>query len=138
MSIYKKFATDSTLEADKGVTIDYGDFKFTLRRAGGANKEYSKVFNDKYKPYRKMAEAGNLTDEIATRILVETYAETVIVGWDGITDEKGKKLPFNRENVIKVMTDLPELFNLVIEEATRLANFRKEEIESEAKNSVKS
>lgn len=138
MSIYKKFATDAALEADKGVTIDYGDFKFTLRRAGGTNKAYSKVFNDKYKPYRKMAEAGNLTDEIATRILVETYAETVIVGWDGVTDEKGKKLPFNRDNFTKVMTDLPELFNLVIEEATRLANFRKEEIEAEAKNSAKS
>jgi hypothetical protein len=138
MSIYSKFSTDQNLEVGDGVTIDYGDFKITIHRAGGANKAYLKTLNDKIKPYRRMMEAGNMNEDVSKRLLVETYAETVIKGWEGITDEKGKKLPFNRENVIKVMTDLPELFNLVVEESGRIANFQKEATEADAKNSVKS
>lgn len=138
MSIYKKFATDAGLEAEKGVTIDYGDFSITIKRAGGANKEYVKVFSQKVKPYRLMMQAGNMADEKAAQIMAEVYAETVIIDWKGITDENGKKLAFNRENCIKVLTDLPDLFSMIQAEAERVSNFRKEETEAEAKNSVKS
>lgn len=138
MSIYDKFSTDQNLESGDGVTIDYGDFKITIHRAGGANKAYLKTLNEKIKPYRRMMEAGNMNEDKQRSMLIETYAETIIKGWDGITDEKGKKLSFTKENVIKVMTELPELFSMIVAEAERVANFRKESIEADAKNSVKS
>jgi hypothetical protein len=138
MSIYDKFSTDQNLESGDGVTIDYGDFKITIHRAGGANKAYLKTLNEKIKPYRRMMEAGNMNEDVSRKMLVETYAETIIKGWEGITDEKGKKLAFTKENVIKVMTDLPELFNMIVAEADRVANFKKEALEADAKNSVKS
>ncbi|MCE6993053.1 hypothetical protein [Dyadobacter sp. CY323] len=138
MSIYKKFSSDTDLESNAGITVDYGDFKITIKRAGGSNKAFGKLFNDKIKPYRLMMQAGNMDDAAALRILAECYAETVVIGWEGITDEKDKKIPFNRENCIKVLTDLPELFGMIQDEANRASNFRKAETEAEAKNSVKS
>lgn len=138
MSIYKKFGTNTDLESNAGVTIDFGDFRITLHRAGGSNRSYSKVFQEKIKPYRRMMDAGNLDNETSSRILAETYAKTVIKGWEGITDENGKKIPFNEANCVKVLTDLPDFFLMIQEEAGRLSNFLKEETEAEAKNSVKS
>ena len=137
-SPYNMFSTDKELETGKGVTIDYGAFKFVIHRAGGANRTYQTALAAKSAPYRRQMSAGTLSDDISTKIMAEVYADTIIKGWDGITDAKGKKIPFTRENVIKLLTDLPELFNAISDEANRLANFRKEELEAEEKNSVKS
>ncbi len=43
MSMYEQLETDKALET-KGVEIDYGTFRVTLARAGGANKKYEKLF----------------------------------------------------------------------------------------------
>lgn len=135
MSFYNTFKTDADLEAGAGVDLDYGEAgTITIHRAGGDNKKFSKVLAAKMKPYRRQLQNGTMDDEVAERLMAEVYAEAVIIGWEGVKDEKGKTLPYSKENVVKLLTDLPELFKDIQDQASTIANFRKEEIEAEAKN----
>lgn len=138
-SFYDTFSTDKDLEAGKGVTLDYGAAgSITIHRAGGANRKFLTTMDAKLKPYRRQIQAKTMDDSVADRLMAEIYADSIIVGWKGVKDASGKALSYTRDNVIKVLTDLPELFNDIKEQSSIVANFRKEQIETEAKNSVKS
>ena len=71
-------------------------------------------------------------------MLAEVYADAVIVGWSGVKDEAGKEMAFSRENVIKLLTDIPELFRDIQQQANLVSNFRAEAKEADAKNSAAS
>lgn len=133
-SPYKQFKTDSSLE-NKGITLDYGDYQIRIARAGGQNKAYKKMLDRKTKPMRRQLQAGVVDDERSMAILREVYAETVILGWTNVEDENGKKLPFTKENVLKVITDLEDLFTDIIDQASNANLFRADGLEVAAKNS---
>jgi hypothetical protein len=78
---------------------------------------------------------GTLDDGTAERLLAETYAEAVIIGWKGVKNVKGKPLEFDKKACIELLLDLPELFKDIQEQAGRAANFRRAGIEAAAKNS---
>lgn len=134
MNLYKTYKADDDLEK-QGITLQLGeDVSIRLARAGGSNQKYGKLFGEKIKPYRRQMDNGTLDDAVASRIMAEVYADTIVLGWSGVTDENGNHLEFTRDNCIKLFTDLPELFRVVQEEAGRLANFRQAEREEDAKN----
>ena len=135
-SFYDAFTTDKNLESGAGVDLDYGDCGvITIHRAGGSNKKFGTVFAAKLRPYERQMNMGTLDDGVAERLLAEAYAEAVIVGWRGVKGESGKNLSFNKDNVVKLLLDLPELFRDIQEQAQKTSNFRKAEVEDEAKNS---
>ena len=134
-SPYELFGTDKNLEAGDGVDIDYGDFVITIHRAGGTNTDYKRVFAEKLKPYQRQYENGTMDDDTFDKIIVEVFAETVVKGWRGFTDADGNELDWTRENVIKVLTDLPDLVRDIVEQARNFANFRAENKEAASKNS---
>jgi len=135
MSFYETFSTNENLEAGEGVDLDYGKSGvITIHRAGGENKKFARVLNAKMKPYRRQLQNGTMDDAVAEKLMAETYAEAVIIGWKGVKGRDGKDMPFTKENVVKLLTDLPELFKDIQDQANTVANFRKEEIEAEAKN----
>jgi len=139
MSFYNTFQTDENLENGQGVDLDYGQNGIiTIHRAGGSNKSFARVLNAKMKPYSRQLQTDTMEDEIASKLLIETYAETVIINWKNVTDQEGNKLAFNRSNCIKILTDLPELFKDIQNQANSISNFRKEQEEIEAKNLQKS
>ena len=137
MSLYNQFKTDAYLENEGGGELDYGDGGvFTIHRAGGSNKKFQRLLTTRLKPYSRRIENGTLSDDVARDILISTYADAVIVDWRGVKDEKDNELPFTRDNVIKMLCDLPELFADIQEQATKVANFRAEQLEDTAKNSA--
>lgn len=131
---YELFGTNKELEAGKGVTLQYPGFSITIHRAGGANKKFASVLDQKMKPYRQRLERGLLDNETSNQILLETYAEAVIVGWKDVKDANGKKIPFSVENVVKLFTDLPDLFEDVKQQSNRATIFRQEVEKVEEKN----
>lgn len=133
-SPYKMFKTDEVLET-KGIVQDFGDFKITIARAGGANKKFAKASEEKFRPHRRALEAGLMSEELTTKILAEVFADSVILGWENVTDENGQPMEFTRENVIKLLTDLPELFTDIRAQATKLALYRRDDTEAAVKNS---
>ncbi|HOK44370.1 MAG TPA: hypothetical protein PLK67_00460 [Bryobacteraceae bacterium] len=130
---YSVFQTDKTLEKE-GIILDYGDFKIKIARAGGANVAFQKALASKIRPYKRQIDAGTIPDDVAEKLLLDVYAESVVLGWEGVTDEKGKPLPFSKENVVKLFSDLPDLFRDVQNQAAAISNFRAEVTEDTIKN----
>jgi hypothetical protein len=143
MSLYSNFQTDPNLEKT-GVWIDYGTFRVLLAFAGGANKRYLSLMDKKFKPLRQAIQAGTLDNDRAQKMLMDLYAEAVILDWEtiyedvpqqGIEGPKGELLPFTVENVKLTFLNLPNLFFDLKTQSEMISNFRIRELEAEAGNS---
>lgn len=142
-SMYDLFEMDDQLEQN-GVPIDYGDFRIILARAGGANEKYTRNLDQRTKPYQRAIVNNMLPAKQVDEILKATFADTVIKDWQvkdekgewvsGIPQKNGPPLPFNRDNVVRVLTELPELWSDIRQQAERAALFRKHVLEVEAGN----
>ena len=134
MSIYKLFKTDAKCESE-GVTLDYGDgVKIRIARAGGSNKTFMRALERLGKKYRRQIQLDILPPEVDAQLFQEVYADTIVLGWEGATDEAGQPLPFTRENVLKLFQDLPDLWADVRQQAQNLALFRAHLDEADGKN----
>lgn len=142
MSLYSQFKTDSNLE-QTGVVLDYGNFRVTIARAGGANKKFERVLDAKTKPYRRAIQTETMDNKRGLEILREVYAEAVVLDWQtktekgwekGIEAEDGKLLPVTVENILLTFNNLPDLFQDIQEQANKAALYRQSIREAESKN----
>lgn len=148
MSMYKQFKTDDTLEK-QGVVIDYGPFRVTVARAGGANKRFQLLLDAKSKPFKRAIQLETLPVETADRIMREVYAEAVVLKWEtntapedspepqwveGIEQPDGSVAPATKENIEAAFIALPDLFADIREQAGKAALFREEVRKAEAGN----
>jgi len=143
MSLYNTFETDKSLERD-GIVLDYGfnsknqPIQIRIARAGGANTKFAKVLEQKMKPYKRAIANDTMDNKVAEKLLVEAYADAVILGWEGVEDREGSPLEYNRDNVVKVLTDLPDLFIDIQQQSQKSALYRAELREAEQGNSPRS
>lgn len=148
MSMYAAHATDNKLEKS-GVWVDYGDFRVKIAKAGGANRKYNQLVERAIKPHRRAIQAGTMTEERARPILVDVFAQTIVLGWETWDEKADKFVPgieqpdgsigeYSLENVKKVFNDLPAVFNMVKEDSTADDIFKAEVRKEEAGNSSKS
>jgi hypothetical protein len=134
MTLYRKFGTDSNVET-AGVVLDYGEgVKIRIARAGGANKAYLKALERLSRKYRRQIQLDILDEETAREVFRAIYAETIVIGWEGVTGREGKPIEFSRENCIKLFEDLPDLFADIQAQAGNAALFRAEIAENDGKN----
>jgi hypothetical protein len=133
MSVYEMFKTNPSLEKE-GITLDYGSFSIRIARAGGHNSAFLKAMERESKPFRRAIQQETISADIAEEILRKVYADTVVLGWEGITDEDGNVLQFSKENCVKLFRDLPDLFNEIKETANKMAVYREVAKEEESKN----
>lgn len=152
-SLYKLFKTNARAE-EQGVWLEYEDAKTRVKvtRAGGQNKKFQKKLEALSRPYRRAIQADMMSNEKMRKLTMQTFIATVIVGWEcwddekastmdngdgwvpGVPGEDGTVLEFNKANVEKVLTDLPDLFDDIIDYAQKSAMFREEILEIEAGN----
>ena len=130
---YEMFATDKSLESN-GVTLDYGAFQITIARAGSNNRKYRGLLATSLNKHRHMIDNDLLDNSMRDTLMIGIYADAIIVGWSNVTGADGKALAFNRANVIKLMSDLPDLFANIREQAKNARNFRKSELADAEKN----
>lgn len=139
MSLYSQFKTNNNLERE-GIVLQYGDnaegkpICIRIARAGGANSQYSKLMEARVKPYRRQIQNETIERTMVEKMLREVYAETIVLGWENVTDEEGKELPFTVQNCIKLFEDLPDLFQDIQDQSQRAALFREEVLEADSKN----
>ncbi len=148
MSMYSQFHTDASMERN-GIELDYGEFIVTIARAGGSNNKFTKVLENKTKPYRRAIQTESMDRARGEAVLVEVYAEAVILDWKvrvgedlgqktkyktGIEAEDGSVLPYTTKNVVETLTALPDLFLDIQEQAGKVALFRKDLQEVDSKN----
>lgn len=118
-------ATDPKLEKE-GIKLPFEGFSFTVARAGGNNRKFRSVLAAKLKPHAHKIQQEKMTDAQMEKVMAEVYAETVLIGWDGVTDEEGNALPYNKRNAVKFLTDprFIDLVELIRQVADNAASFR--------------
>lgn len=143
-SPFAMFETDPEVE-QKGVRIDYGQFYIQVARAGGANTRYRDVFRERIRPHRRALATETLSDDLAEKISLEVFAETVVLGW-GHTDEDGndvegtiigrdgKPIEFSVDAVKDLFRALPELYKDVMQQANSFQLFKQTLAELDGKN----
>lgn len=139
MNLYEMFKTDERHEKE-GVEIVYGDNSkgvpvvIKIARAGGANIKYAKSLERRCKPYRRQIQNETIDPKFAEQLIMETFAESVILDWSGVEDEFGNDLPFSFENCVKLFKDLPDLWADIQSQSQKMALFRQELREEDLKN----
>ena len=121
--------TDPNLEIGEGIDVDFENgVIITIRRAGGRNVAYSQALTKRIpKKNRK------LLPEEDRRMMAEVYAESIVIGWQGVT-ANGELVPFSKENVVKLFLAIPDLFQEIATQANNLDNFLIEASEETEKN----
>ena len=133
-NLFEMFGTDKALETE-GIWYEFDkETKFRLARAGGANMRFAKALEAKTRPYRRQIENGTIDNDLANSLLREAFAETVLLDWKGVSGPDGVALEYSAANAVKLFEQLPDLFTELQNEATRLSNFRNEQVEADAGN----
>ncbi|HCH8285082.1 TPA: hypothetical protein NNP44_004649, partial [Salmonella enterica] len=146
MSLSAQFKTDTAKEAE-GVAIEYGanadgtNPTFWISRMSKANVFYTKTLDQKTRKYRKAMELGTLANDIAEKVFLDVFVTAVLKGWENIAlsdvtgnpDDEGYA-PFTAENAMKLLTNLPELYTDLQEQAKSASAFKTEQLEAETKN----
>jgi len=143
MGLGKQFKTDTNLETE-GIFIDYGTDRIRIARAGGSNKKFARVLEQRTKPIRRALQVGAVDNDRSNQIMREVFAETVVLDWEvnqgteaepkwvqgidpGDAGENGQKLlPVNFVNIMKVFVNLPDLFHDLQQQAQAGMLFRAE------------
>jgi hypothetical protein len=153
--LYQMFEMDKDLERE-GITVNYGSVKFQIARAGGRNKAFKDTFSAKAKKHRTQIDNETMSDDMADRIMAESYAEAVVLGWwtrkeddagdpildkkgeeqwvDTIENKEGKSVKFSVEECVRLFLDLPDLFQSIQSYAVKAGNYRKELDEADEGN----
>ena len=135
-SLYESLEVDRGAKED-GVWVAVLD-GVEIKVASTDSKRYRDVSRRLMKPYFKILQAGGrIPDDKQVEIAVVIAADSLLLDWKGVTDRDGNELPFSRENVIKVLTDLEVLRNMVAEIAGEAETFNKAALELAVKNSAK-
>ena len=132
-SMYEAFRSDADAEKN-GIILDYGTFRVTIARAGGANKKYQRTLEALSRPYRRAIQMEQMSDEQARELLKVVYARTIVRNWEvkvdkekwevGIESPDGETIPFNEENILLTFSNLPDLFADIMDQAGKAALFR--------------
>ncbi len=145
-NVYSMFKTDHEAEA-KGIVLDYDQFRVTIARAGGANRDFKRVLEESSRPHQKLIQNDQFTNEQADALLKTVYARTVVRNWEvkvedgweqGIPDpDTGDLMPFSWENVLKIFQapELNDLYTDIRDSAQKATLFRAALREEAAKNS---
>jgi hypothetical protein len=133
-SPFSQFKTNTDAET-AGVWVSFGDYEIKLARSGGANKRFMQVLDDYMQPHKRAQEMGILDETTATGVLANVYADTIVLAWRTKIDDKwesvligpdGQKIEFNRDNVVKLLTEVTDFFVIIRAQAAAYQTFKHE------------
>ncbi len=142
MSLFKAYKTDQKLETE-GVTFELYDNRITMARAGSTNPAFTAAMTKRTQPYRRQVARGELTPAKELEILRLVYADSIIQKWEvkrgeewveGIETSDGGVAQLTHDNVVKTLTELPDLFLELQALASSAQNYRAEQLEADAGN----
>lgn len=136
MGIFNTFKTDKAAEeSGVWVMVDDGE-EICIARHG--NAKHKAIVEELTKPYRAILRAGGeIPDAKTDEIALEATARALLIDWRGIKDEAGEPLPYSVEAAKKVLTELPEFRNRVVQMSMTFETFRTASLEDLEKKSKK-
>lgn len=132
MDLSTIFSTDQQLEIT-GRWFNFGE-KARVKIARQNNPKNREAVRRVFAPYREATIGGAHDDTTAVKLLIEVMADSILVGWEGLT-EKGQPLPYSKENAVRLLTNLPNFRDWVVTQAQRMENFKDKSMEEDLGNS---
>lgn len=146
-SLFETFSADQSAE-QTGIILDFGDFRFKVARAGGSNKRFQAAVRRIVEPHRRAIDLEVLADDKSRELVAECFADAVVLGWetkfedeDGnvvwkpiVVGKDGREIEFSKQNCKQLLLDLPDLFDTLRTEATKLSNFLQARREESARD----
>jgi hypothetical protein len=140
MSLFSEFKTNKSAEIE-GVEVPYSKNDdgtiptFRIARMGRSNSNYRKTLERETRPFRRQMELETLSNEMADEITLKVFVSSILLGWNNVQDENGQEIPFNQENAIALMRNLPDLYDDLSNKASKASLFRDAMMERDSKNS---
>lgn len=126
VNLFAKYETDSVKEKS-GVDIDISGAVFTCRRAGGANRKYKLAMlfaAEKHAGVFEMDPKSEAFQEIDNIIVMDAFADCVVLGWSNVLNRDNEPWEFSKENFKELMLACPDVWQLLRNEVTNLENFK--------------
>lgn len=139
MSLFKQFATDQEKEI-QGIWIKFAPNDdgtipaFRIRRRSDRNQEHAAMLKRETEPYQQAIRLGTFDDMKSRAIYMRVFCTTVLIGWENIQDAEDKAIMYSTENACKLFNELPDLYDELLKQSDRVANFAKSKVEQERKN----
>lgn len=139
--LHKQFKTNSVKETE-GVKIEFPEVQnddgsiptFIISRMGKSNKAYSKALEAATRPYRRQVELGTMKNDVAEKLFLNVFVDTILRGWENVQDENGEAISYSKDSAISLLEELGDVYDRLQEEAKISSNFRDSALEDEAKN----
>lgn len=120
MDILATYVTDEKLETEGTWFPLSKTAKLLIARSGNPN--YVKVLRAKMKEAQLDLSTGDEADQLAEMVIIDVLAETVLLGWKGIT-HKGVDVPFSRETA-RTYLKVPEFRRKVVALSENFESYR--------------
>lgn len=139
-SLFKQFKMDAAKE-ESGVLLTYGANddgsvpSFRVLRRANSNQRYAKTLARESQPYRRLIDLGTLDNYVSDRVFMRVFCTSVLIGWENVQDQNAQPIAFNVDNAITLFTELPELYDDLVAQASKASLFLAASTESDAKNS---
>jgi hypothetical protein len=119
-----KYGIDRAAEA-QGAVVRVDDMEFVVRSTSAANRGYRYALALAAQPRRdELGQGGIKAFEAHEDILIEAFADCVIVGWRGVTNGHDQPLEFTREACVQLMRDCPAIWDQIREAALDTDRFK--------------
>jgi hypothetical protein len=113
MNPFAKYGIDRDAERH-GVEVPVDDMVFIVRSASAANRGYRYALAVAANKRRGGLDADpTRAFDTHEDILIDAFADAVIVGWRNVDGPDGQPLEFNRENCIRVMYQCPDIWDAI-------------------------
>jgi hypothetical protein len=139
MGLYSTFGTDAKSE-NAGVWIDVDKtetgetIRFLIARQSRTNQKYAATLARVIGPYRQQLANEMVSEALSNKLNIQVFCESVLLGWENVTDRNGKPLEFNVSNAINLMTELHDLYQLLNAKSQSLVTFKDKSLELVVKN----
>jgi hypothetical protein len=119
-----RYKTNRKVE-EEGQWVDFGDgIEVKLRRL---NSDHSKETRRKLeKPYQSMYRNRDMPDALQEELMIKQLSQSIVVDWKGVPDpaDDEKMIPCTQENVAKVMTQVRDFRDDVVQASMTAATFQ--------------
>lgn len=126
---FNALKTDREAEVQgKWFPVGTAGAKIKVARTG--NPRYREMLRTKLNLHRGEMDKGLLDLDVSDEILCEVIAETILLGWEGFTDD-GKPSTYTKELAREKLLALPDFRDIVVQKADSMENYK---IVAEAKD----
>jgi hypothetical protein len=111
----------------------------TVARMSSQNKKYMETirkFNDAQSLEYGVISLDKFTPEQSKQLNIDTFVESIVLGWENFEFSEGVKTPYSKENCRNILCS-DEWFDLkdrIEKEAVKSSNFSAELLDKKAKN----